>query len=123
MTTIEITSENFGETVSGDGTTWIDFHADWCAPCKRFGPIFEEVSDKYPEITFGKVDTEAQQQLATDSGITSIPTLMGFRDGILVYSQSGALSANQLEEVVQAVNNLDMDGVRSALEQQENAAK
>lgn len=118
MASIEITSDNFEEKVAGEGTTWLDFWAEWCPPCKRFGPIFEEASNKHPEITFGKVDTEAQQQLAADAGITSIPTLMGFRDGILVYSQAGALSAGQLEEVIQAVNDLDMDEVRTKLEQQ-----
>ncbi|TQO20188.1 thioredoxin [Rhodoglobus vestalii] len=111
MSTITLTSEDFGQTVSKEGITLVDFWAEWCGPCKQFGPIFETASENHADITFGKVDTEAQQELAGAAGISSIPTLMAFRDGVLVFSQPGALPAPALEQVIEGVKNLDMDEV------------
>jgi len=118
MATIELTSENFGKHIEGDGITLVDFWAEWCGPCRMFGPIFEKASEKYPEVTFGKVDTEAQQQLAGEAGISSIPTLMVFRDGILLYNNPGALPGEALDEIIQAVKDLDMNEVRAEVERQ-----
>ena len=119
MPTIELTAADFEETVTKDGITLVDFWADWCGPCKAFAPVYEEASDKYPEIRFGKVDTEAEQQLAGAANIRSIPTLMAFRDGILVFSQPGALPAPALEQVITAVQDLDMDDVRKQIAEAE----
>ena len=115
MPTIELTAADFEETVTKDGITLVDFWADWCGPCKAFAPVYEEASEKYPEIRFGKVDTEAEQQLAGAANIRSIPTLMAFRDGILVFSQPGALPAPALEQVITAVQDLDMEDVRKQI--------
>lgn len=121
MATTEITLENFEETIGRGGIVWLDFWAEWCGPCKQFGPVFEAASEKHSEITFGKIDTEAQQQLAANFRIRSIPTLMAFRDGIRVFSQAGALSAPELEKVIEAVNDLDMDSVRSEVAKRQAA--
>jgi thioredoxin 1 len=123
MATIELTRSSFSAQIEKSGITLVDFWAEWCGPCRMFGPIFEAASDKYPEITFGKVDTEAQQDLAEEAGISSIPTLMVFRDGILLYNNPGALPAEALDEIISAVSNLNMDEVRAEVAKQNQAAQ
>ena len=123
MASVELTHSTFGAQIEKTGITLVDFWAEWCGPCRMFGPIFEAASEKFPEITFGKVDTEAQQQLADEAGISSIPTLMVFRDGILLYSNPGALAAEALDEIISAVAALNMDEVRSEVAKQNQQAK
>lgn len=115
MATVTLTGADFGDTVTKPGITLVDFWAEWCGPCRMFGPIFEQASEAHPEITFAKVDTEAERELAGAAGITSIPTLMAFRDGVLVFNQAGALPAPQLQELIKAVEGLDMDEVRQQI--------
>ncbi|WP_237202338.1 thioredoxin [Rothia endophytica] len=121
MATIEITQENLTQNVESSDILFLDFWADWCGPCKQFAPIYEEASQKHENITFGKVDTEDQQQLAAAAGITSIPTIMGFREGVLVFSQPGALNAQQFEQVIEAVQGLDMAEVHQQVAEAEKA--
>lgn len=123
MASVELTHSTFGTQIEKAGITLVDFWADWCGPCRMFGPIFEAASEKYPEITFGKVDTESQQQLADEAGISSIPTLMVFRDGILLYNNPGALPAEALDEIISAVLALNMDDVRQEVAKQNQQAK
>lgn len=121
MATVNLTSEDFETTVLEPGIVLVDFWAEWCGPCKQFGPIFEEASNSNDDITFAKVDTEDQQALAGAAGITSIPTLMAFRDGVLVFSQPGALPAPALTQVIDAVRGLDMDDVHRQIAAQRDA--
>jgi thioredoxin 1 len=123
MASVELTQSSFGTQIAKTGITLVDFWAEWCGPCRMFAPIFEAASEKYPEITFGKVDTEAQQQLADEAGISSIPTLMVFRDGILLYNNPGALPAEALDEIIGAVAALNMDDVRKEVAKQNQEAK
>jgi thioredoxin 1 len=115
MATVELTSANFDEVTSQEGTVLVDFWADWCAPCKRFAPIFEKSSGKHPDVVFGKVDTEAQQEIAAKFDIRSIPTIMAVRDGVIVFSQPGSLPETALESLIDQVQKLDMDDVRKQL--------
>jgi len=112
MATVTVTADNFAETVGGDGITLIDFWATWCGPCRTFAPVYERVSEKHPDITFAKVDTDAEQLLAGEFEIRSIPTVMAVRDGIVVFSQPGALPERALESLIEQVRALDMDEVR-----------
>src|SRR5690349_12718269 len=113
MATTALTESTFERVVRGDGIVLVDFWAAWCGPCRMFAPVFEQAATAHPDIVFGKVDTETQRNLAAAAGIRSIPTLMAFRDGILVFSQPGALPAKSLEQLIAAVRALDMDQVRA----------
>lgn len=119
MATTDLTAENFENTVKDNEIVLVDFWADWCGPCKRFAPIYDEASTRYEDVVFAKVDTEAERNLAAAANITSIPTLMAFRDKVLVYAQPGAINAAQLEELVSAVKGLDMDEVRRQVAEQQ----
>ena len=115
MTTLNLTEAQFEELIPKVGTVLVDFWAAWCGPCRSFAPVYEATSEKYPDLIFAKVDTEAEQSLAAAAGITSIPTLMIFRDGILLFSQPGALPGSALEEIIGKVAELDMDDVRKKI--------
>jgi thioredoxin 1 len=121
MATQALTAATFEQIVLGNDIVLVDFWAAWCGPCRTFGPIFEQASATHPDIVFGKVDTEAEQSLAGTAGITSIPTLMVFREGVLVFSQPGALPASALEQVIAGVQGLDMDDVRAQVAESQAA--
>jgi thioredoxin 1 len=122
MATIDLTADNFESLVIGDGIVLVDFWAAWCGPCRMFAPVFEKSSETHTDIAFGKVDTEAEQVLAASAHITSIPTLMAFRDGVLVYREAGALPAPALEELISSVRALDMDEIRARITEQKVSA-
>ncbi len=123
MSTVALTEGTFEDAVTKPGITLIDWWASWCGPCRMFAPVFQDASEKHPDITFGKVDTEDQHELSAAAQISSIPTLMAFRDGILVFSQAGALPAAALEKVIQAVQELDMDDIRGKIAAREGAGR
>ncbi len=123
MATVNLTADTFEQAVTDNGILLVDFWAAWCGPCRMFAPVFEAASEKYADVAFGKVDTEAERGLAGAAGISSIPTLMAFRDGILVFSQPGALPATALDELIVAIKGLDMDDVRTQIAAQTGGAQ
>ncbi|HKJ10931.1 MAG TPA: thioredoxin [Ornithinimicrobium sp.] len=122
MSTVELTEQTFESTLSEQDIVLVDWWADWCGPCKQFAPVYEDVSEQHADVTFGKIDTEAERGLAASANISSIPTIMAFREGILVFAQPGALPKPALESLVTQVKALDMDDVRAKLSEQEQAA-
>jgi thioredoxin len=119
MAAINVKGDEFEKLVLESSIVLVDFWADWCGPCKMFGPIFEKSSEKHGDIVFAKVDTEAERELAAAAGISSIPTLMAFRDGVLLYREAGALPENSLEELITAIRGVDMESVRKEIAESE----
>jgi thioredoxin 1 len=122
MATVELTSENFDAMTGNDGLVLVDFWAAWCGPCRMFGPVFERVSERHPDAVFAKVDTEAQPELASAFGISSIPTLMVIREGVVLYAQPGALPETALEDLIGQARELDMAEVRESIAQRGETA-
>lgn len=118
MSTVELTAEDFEKTITDNPIVLVDFWAAWCGPCRQFGPIYEKQSEENPDIVFGKVDTDAQTELAAMAQITSIPTLMAFRDGVAIFRQAGALPAPALADLIKQIRDVDMDEVRKQMEEQ-----
>jgi len=121
MPTQEITKESFNDTINNNDIVLVDWWASWCGPCRSFAPVFEEASGRHTDIVFGKIDTEAQPELAALARITSIPTIMAFREGVLIFSQPGALPGPTLEELIGKVRELDMAQVHAALAEEDQA--
>ena len=119
MATTDLTKDNFDQVVGGSDFIILDFWAPWCGPCQNFGPIYEEVSEKYPEIVFGKINTEEEQELAGHFQIRSIPTLMIMREQVIIYAQPGALMGGQFEQLIEKARELDMDEVRKQIAEQQ----
>ncbi len=119
MATIDVTAENFNEVINDNDFVIVDFWATWCGPCKGFAPVYEELSEKYPDLVFAKINTEDEQQLASEFQIRSIPTLMIFREQIILFSQPGALQGSQLEQVIEQAQGLDMEEVKKDIENQQ----
>lgn len=123
MATTDLTTAGFQSALEDNEIMLIDFWADWCGPCKQFAPIYEQASEQHPDVVFAKVDTEAEQELAAAANITSIPTLMAFREKVLVFAQPGALNAEQLGEVINAVKGLDMEEVHRQIAEENNSSE
>jgi thioredoxin 1 len=123
MATVELTAENFADVIGSSEIVLVDFWAEWCGPCRRFGPIFEAASERHADVVFGKVDTEAQQELAGAFQIQSIPTLMAFRDQVILFSQPGALPGDALDGLIAQIEAVDMEDVRAELKEQAAAAE
>jgi thioredoxin 1 len=123
MPTQEITKESFNDTINNNDIVLVDWWASWCGPCRSFAPVFEEASGRHTDIVFGKIDTEAQPELAAMARITSIPTIMAFREGVLIFSQAGALPGPTLEELIGKVRELDMAQVHAALAEEDGQAE
>ena len=123
MPTTHITKDTFNDTINNNDIVLVDWWAEWCGPCRSFAPVFEEASGKHPDIVFGKIDTEAQPELSAMARIASIPTIMAFREGILIFSQAGALPASSLEELIGKIRELDMEQVHASLAEEEQQQK
>lgn len=115
MPSVNVKSTEFEALIDKGGIVLVDFWAEWCGPCKMFGPIFEKVSSNFPEITFAKIDTEAEREISAAAGITSIPTLMAFRDGILLYREAGALPEKHLVQLIEQIQGVNMDAIRAEI--------